>query len=126
MILVERILNRNDGIILHVPSVQFGQFFVRQPRRLVRIRVLKVKIVFPVFEELGRSHVHPDFDFPGVTSLRDGLVNQHQCVVIVRDVGGKTTFIADRSRVQTIPRVDNFFQVVVDLKYKVSNQTTKY
>jgi hypothetical protein len=53
VILVERILHRNNWVLLDVAQIEVRKLNTRDPLARVRIGVLEVKVVFAVLVELG-------------------------------------------------------------------------
>jgi hypothetical protein len=95
IVLVERILDRNDGVFLHVAQVKVRELNTGDPFAGVRVRVLEVQIVLAVLEELRRGDVEGYFDFAFITGFFDGLGQKLKGFLSTRDVGSKTTLVSD-------------------------------
>lgn len=69
IVLVERILDRDDVVFLGVRNVEIGEFDSGEPFGRVGLRVLEVEIVLSVLVELRRASVN-SFNFDEFDSLR--------------------------------------------------------
>ena len=95
IILVERVLDRDNGVLLNVADVQVGELFTSKPLRGVGVGILEVKIVFAVLIELGGSNVEGNLDFPLVAGILDGLDEELKNLLCARHVRGKSSFITN-------------------------------
>lgn len=116
VILVESILNRDDGVFLGEGLVQVGQLLTGQVGSGVRVGVLKVKVVFAILVEFRGGAVHADLNLAGVTSLLDGSDEQLETFLVVLDVGGETTFVTDVGGILTVLVLDDVLESVVDFR----------
>jgi len=73
IVLVERIFDRNNGVLVNIFEVQVGEFGPGYPFLGVRVGVLEIQIVFAVLVELGRGNIEGDLNFALVTRPLDGL-----------------------------------------------------
>lgn len=115
VVLVEGILNGDNGEVLDELLVHVGQLVGRQPLGLVALGVLEVQIVLAIPVELRGSHIHADLDLAGVASLGDGVADQAQGLLVRLNVGGEATLIAHSGGIQTELGLDNVLQMMVHL-----------
>lgn len=73
VILVEGVLNRDNGVLLDVAQIEIGKFHARDPLARVRVGVLEVEIIFTLLVKFRGSDVEGDFDLPLVACLFDGF-----------------------------------------------------
>lgn len=113
VILVKGVLNGNNGVLLDPASVKISQLFRLQPQTFVRVGVLKVEIVLALFEKLRGSHVHADFNLSSVTGQFNRLLDQLECLLIFKNVGRKSSLVANTGGIETVLFLDDSLQVVV-------------
>jgi len=73
VILVEWVLDRDNGVLLNVTDVEVREIHASNPLGRIRIRVLEVKIVLSFLVKLGRSNVECDLDLAFIASVLDSL-----------------------------------------------------
>ena len=73
VVLVERILDRHNGVLLNVAEVQLAELNTSDPLGRVGVGVLEVQIVLAFLVELGGRNVKSNLDLSLVTSLLDCL-----------------------------------------------------
>lgn len=73
VILVEGVLNRDDGVLLDVAQVEVGELNTSDPLGGVRVGVLEVQVVFALLVELRGGDVEGDLDLALETGLLDSL-----------------------------------------------------
>ena len=95
VILIEGVLNRDDGVLLDVAEVEVGELNTRDPLGWIRVRVLEVEVVLALLVELGRGDIESDLDLALVASLLDGLGEKLEGLLGTRHVGGETSLITD-------------------------------
>ena len=95
VVLVEGVLDRDDGVLLDVAEVEVRELDTRDPLRGVRVGVLEVEVVLAVLVELGRGHVERDLDLALVAGLLDGLREELKRLVGARDVRGEATLVTN-------------------------------
>ena len=95
IILVEWILDGDDGVLLDVPEVQISELDAGEPLRRVGIGVLEVKVVLAVLVELGGGDVKGDLDLSLVTSLLDGFAKEFKRFVCAGHIGSESSFVTN-------------------------------
>ena len=95
VVLVEGILNRDDGVLLDVAEVEVRELDTRDPLRGVRVGVLEVEVVLAVLVELRRRDIESDLDLALVTRLLDSLREELKGLLSAGNVGRETTLITD-------------------------------
>jgi len=117
IILVEGVLDRDDGVLLNVADVEVGELDTSEPLRGIGIGVLKVEIVLALVAlvKLRGGDIESDLDLALVTSLLDGLAEELKRFICARHVWGKSSLIANIDSVDSVFVTDNFFQGVVSL-----------
>ena len=95
VVLVEGVLDRDDGVLLDVAEVEVGELDTRDPLGRVRVGVLEVEVVLAVLVELGRGNVERDLDLALVAGLLDRLGEQLERLVGTRNVGCEATLVTD-------------------------------
>jgi hypothetical protein len=95
VILIERILNANNRVLLDIRKVEVSQLDTGDPLGWIRVGVLEVEIVFAVFVEFGGGNVESDFDFSFVAGFLDGFGEELEGLVGTGDVGGESTLVTD-------------------------------
>ena len=73
VILIEGVLNGDNGVFLNIGEVQIGKFHTGDPFCRITVRVLEVQIIFTLLVELGGSNIECNFDLIGITCLLDGF-----------------------------------------------------
>lgn len=95
VILVEGVLDGDDGVLRDVAEVEVGEFDTSDPLGRVRVGVLEVKIVLSVLVKLGGCNVKSNFDLALVSGLLDRLGKEFQRFFGTRHVGGETSLITN-------------------------------
>lgn len=95
VVLVEGILNGDDGVLLNVADVEVGEFDTGKPLRGVRIGILEIEIIFAILVELGRGNIKSDLDLSLITRLLDRLAKELKRFFRTRYVGGESSFITN-------------------------------
>jgi hypothetical protein len=95
IVLVEGILNGDDGVLLDVADVEVSELDASEPLRGVGVGVLEVEIVFPILVKLGGGNIESDLDLALITSLLDGLAEELKRLVCTRHVGGESSLITN-------------------------------
>lgn len=95
VILVERILNGDNGVVLDVLEVDIGELGTSNPLGRIRVGVLEVQIVLAVLVELGGGDVESNLDLALVAGLFDSLRQEFQGLIGTGDVGSKSTLVTD-------------------------------
>ena len=95
VILIEGILDGDDGVLGDVAQVEISKLLARDPLGGVGVGVLEVKIVLALLVELGRSNIESDLNLALVTGLLDGLGEELKGLIGTRDVGGETSLVTN-------------------------------
>lgn len=97
VVLSERILNADNGILLGEVLVQVGKLLVGEPLLRVALRVLEVEVVFLDIGlvELAGGNVHGNLDLASVSGLFNGLGDQVESLLGGLDIGSNTTLVTD-------------------------------
>lgn len=97
VILSERILNADNGVLLGEVFVQVGELFVGEPLLGVTLGILEVEIVFLCvgLVELAGGNVHSDLDLASVSGLLNSLGDQVESLLGSLDIRSNTTLITD-------------------------------
>lgn len=95
VILVERVLDRNNWVLLDVAQVQICKFDARNPLARIGVGVLEIEVVFAIFVELGRRDVECDLDLALVAGFLDGFLEELERFLSARNVGCETTLVTD-------------------------------
>ena len=95
IVLVEGILDGDDGILLNVADVEVGELDASEPLRGVRVGVLEVEVVLSILVKLGGGNVESDLDLSLIAGFLDGLAEELKGLVCTRHVGGESTLITD-------------------------------
>jgi len=95
VILIEGVLDRNNGILLHIAEVEVGKFGTSDPLARVGVGVLEIQVVFSILEELGGRDIKCNLDFTFISSLLDGLRKEFQRFVGTGYVWGESSLITD-------------------------------
>jgi hypothetical protein len=132
VVLVEGVLDGNDGVLGDQVVVVLTELFTSQPLGGVRVGVLRagnqqksptlqmethleVEIVLAVLVEFGRSDVQSDGDLALVTGGLDGFNQKLERVLGTLDGRSETTLVSDSGVGQTVLLLDDTLQGVVDL-----------
>ena len=97
VILIEGILDGDDGVLGDVAQVEISKLLARDPLGGVGVGVLEVKIVLALLVELGRSNIEGDLNLALVTGLLDGLGEELKGLFGTRDVGRKASLVTNVS-----------------------------
>lgn len=73
VILVEGILDRDNGVLLDVTQIEISEFHAGDPLARVRVGVLEVEIIFTLLVKFGGSNVEGNFDLALKACLFDGF-----------------------------------------------------
>ena len=95
IILVEGILDGDDGILLDVADVEVSELDTSEPLGRVGIGILEVEIIFAILIELGGSNIESNLDLSLITGLLDGLAEELERLIRARDVGGEPSLITN-------------------------------
>ena len=95
VILIEGILDGDDGVLGDVAQVEISKLLARDPLGGVGVGVLEVKVVLAVLVELGGRDVEGDLDLALVAGLLDGLGQELEGLLGTRDVGREATLVTD-------------------------------
>jgi len=76
IVLVEGILDGDDGVLLNVADVEVRELNASEPLRGIGIWVLEVEIVLAILVELGGGNIKSDLDLALITGLLDGLAEE--------------------------------------------------
>ena len=95
VVLVEGVLDRDDGVLRDVREVEVGELDTRDPLRWVGVGVLEVKVVLALLVELGGSDIESDLDAALVAGLLDGLSQELEGLLGARDVRSESSLITD-------------------------------
>lgn len=97
VILSERILNADNGVLLGEVLVQVGKLLVGEPLLRVAVGVLEVEVVFLDIGlvELARGNVHGNLDLASVSGLLNGLGDQVESLLGGLNIGSDTTLVTD-------------------------------
>ena len=95
VVLVEGVLDRDDGVLLDVAEVEVRELLARDPLAGVRVGVLEVEVVLALLVELGGGNIESDLDAALVASLLDGLSQELEGLLSTGDVGGETSLITE-------------------------------
>ena len=95
IILVEGILDGDDGVLRNVAHVEFCELDTSQPLRGVGVWILEVQIIFSILVELGGGDIKSDLDLSFITCLFDGLAEKLKRLFRARHIGGKPSFVAN-------------------------------
>jgi len=69
IVLLKRILNADNGVLLNIAQIQISQFDTRDPLSRVRVGILEVEVVFSIFVKFGRGNVEGNFNLAFVTGF---------------------------------------------------------
>jgi hypothetical protein len=95
VILVEGILDGDDGVLLDVAEVEVGKFDTGEPLRRVGIGVLEVEVVLAILVELRGGNIKSDLDLSLITCLLDSLAEELKRLICARDVWGESSLITN-------------------------------
>ncbi len=95
VILVEGVLNGDDGVLGDIAKVKVGELDTRDPLCGVRVGVFEVQVVLALLVELGRRDIKSNLDLALVSSLLDGLGEKFEGLFGSGDVGCKSTFVTN-------------------------------
>ena len=95
VVLVEGVLNGDNGVVLDVGEVEIGELDTGDPLGWVGVGVLEVEVVLAVLVELGGSDIESDLNLALVSGLLDGLSQELERLLSTRHVGGESTLITD-------------------------------
>jgi hypothetical protein len=95
IVLIEGILDGDDGVLLNVAEVEVGELDTSEPLCGVGIGVLEVEVVLAILVELGGGNIESDLDLALITGLLDGLAEELKRLVCARHVGGESSLITN-------------------------------
>ena len=95
IVLIEGILDRDNGVLLNVAEIEIGELGSSEPFRGVGVGVLEVKIIFSILVELGGGNIEGDFDLALITGFLDGLTEELKRLVGTRYIGGESSLITN-------------------------------
>jgi hypothetical protein len=95
IVLVKRILDRHDGVLLDETEVDVRELLSSDPLGRVRVGVLEVEVVLAVLVELGRGDVETDLDLAFVAGFLDRLDEEVEGFIGARDVGCESSLVTD-------------------------------
>ena len=115
VILLEGILDGDDGVLGNELLVDVKELVLRDHLGAVVVGLLEVEVVELVLEELRSSDIHAKEDLALVAGLLDGLHNEVETLKVGENVGSETTLITDVGGVLTVLGLDDSLEVVVGL-----------
>mmetsp|Transcript_22761 Transcript_22761/g.35650 ORF Transcript_22761/g.35650 Transcript_22761/m.35650 type:complete len:325 (-) Transcript_22761:275-1249(-) len=115
VILVERILDGDNGEVLGETLVNLDELVSGDNHGGVSVGVLEVKVVLAILVELRGGDVHADLDLAGVSSLLDGLDQEVQALLVLLDIGGETTLVTNVAGIHAVLLLDHTLEGVVHL-----------
>mmetsp|Transcript_13132 Transcript_13132/g.55007 ORF Transcript_13132/g.55007 Transcript_13132/m.55007 type:complete len:343 (+) Transcript_13132:888-1916(+) len=116
VVLIEGILDGNEGVLLAEVLVQLDHLRSRLLVRAVVVFGLEVEVVHLVLGvELGGGHVHADLHLARVARLLDGLDKQVESFLVGEDGRREATLVAHVDGVLAVLRLDHLLEVVVHL-----------
>ena len=95
IVLVEGILDGDDGILLNIADVKVGELDTSEPLRGIGVGVLEVEVVLPVFVELGGGNIESDLDLALITGFFNGLTEELKRLFCSGHVGGESSLVAN-------------------------------
>ena len=95
VILIEGILDGDDGVLGDVAQVEISKLLARDPLGGVGVGVLEVKVVLAFLIEFGRRNVEGNFDLALIARLLDGLAEELEGLFSTRDVGSKASLVTN-------------------------------
>ena len=107
VILLEGILDGDDGVLGNELLVDVKELVLRDHLGAVVVGLLEVEIVELVLEELRSSDIHAKEDLALVAGLLDGLHNEVETLKVGENVGSETTLITDVGGVLTVLGLDD-------------------
>jgi hypothetical protein len=117
VVLGERILDGNNGVLGSEGLVEVGKLLVGEPLGRVALGVLEVKIVLLSIDlvELAGGNVHGDLHLASVTGLLDGLGDEVQSLLGSLNIRGDTTLVTDVASGLAVLLLGESLELVVDL-----------
>ena len=107
VILLEGILDGDDGVLGNELLVDVKELVLRDHLGAVVVGLLEVEVVELVLEELRSSDIHAKEDLALVAGLLDGLHNEVETLKVGENVGSETTLITDVGGVLTVLGLDD-------------------
>ena len=104
IILVEGVLNGDDGVLLDVADVEVGELNAGEPFCGVGIGVLEVEVILAILVELGGGNVESDLDLALIAGFLDSFAEELEGLVCPRHVGSEPSLITN---------VDGWFEYTV-------------
>ena len=95
IVLVEGILDGDDGVLLNIADVKVGELDTSEPLRGIGVGVLEVEVVLAVLVELGGGNIESNFDLALITGFFNGLTEELKRFFCSRHVGGESSLVAN-------------------------------
>ena len=95
IVLVEGILDGDDGVLLNIADVKVGELDASEPLGGIGVGVLEVEVVLPFLVELGGSNIESDLDLALITGLLNGLTEELKRLFCSGHVGGESSLVAN-------------------------------
>src|SRR5690606_24475095 len=95
VILIEGVLDGDNGVLLNVGEVEIGEFLASDPLGGIGVGVLEVEVVLAVLVELGRGNIESDLDLALIAGLLDGLSEEFERLIGARNVGSESTLVTN-------------------------------
>jgi len=95
VVLVEGILDGDDGILLDIADVKVGELDAGEPLRGIGVGVFEVKVVFPILVELGGGNIESNLDLALIPGFFNGLTEELKRLFCSRHVGGESSLVAN-------------------------------
>jgi hypothetical protein len=116
VVLGERILDADDGVLLSERFVHVGKLLVGDPLGLVAVGVLEVEVVFllVLLVELARRNIHGNVHLALIPGLFDGSRDKVQSLLSGLDIGSDSTLVSDITRRLSILLLRKRLELLVD------------